>query len=244
MKRFGLIGKTLSHSFSPHYFKEKFETLHIQDAVYNSYELSSIDEVVALMQGDIDGFNVTIPYKQDILTYLNDIDAAAEEIGAVNCVKKTGNGYKGYNTDWLGFLWSLKEFIGDAMDISALVLGDGGASKAVCFALRAAGIKYEIVSRKGDFLHYNDLTADKIEANRLIINTTSLGMYPAIDTLPLIPYESLTAHHYLYDLVYNPVKTHFLLKGEAHKARIKNGYDMLRIQAEESWKIWTNMGSK
>ncbi len=239
MRKYGLIGKSLSHSFSPAYFKNKFESLNILDAEYSSYELSSIDQVKSLINDGIDGFNVTIPYKQAVMAYLTEIEPSAKEIGAVNCVKKIGTAYKGFNTDWLGFRLSLIEFINGNETIKALVLGDGGASKAVCYALKDLDIEFEIVSRNETHLQYHQVDNDCIASHFLIINTTSLGMYPDIDSLPLIPYDNLSTHHFLYDIVYNPAKTRFLEEGEKRKAHIKNGYDMLINQADESWKIWS-----
>ncbi len=243
MRRYGLIGKTLSHSFSPQYFKEKFEALDILDAEYKSYELPTIEDVTTLLESGIDGFNVTVPYKQAILPFLDELDEAAKKIGAVNCVVRINNAYKGFNTDWLGFKWSLLEFIKGKSSLKALVLGDGGASKGVCFALQDLGIEYTIVARNSDHLRYDQLDENSILKHPLIINTTSLGMYPDIASMPMIPYECLTANHFLYDIVYNPIKTSFLQEGEQKKTSIKNGYDMLRIQAEESWKIWANFKS-
>ncbi len=238
MRKFGLIGKSLSHSFSPGYFKNKFELEGIKNASYENFELANIEEVKTLFENEIVGFNVTIPYKLEVMDYLVEVDAAAIEIGAVNCIKKTGIGYKGYNTDWLGFKNSLLPFIENNLDLKALVLGYGGASKAVCYALDQIGIKYKIISRKSGYTDYDALTKEMIEMHTLIINTTSLGMYPQINDKPALPYDLIGAQHYLYDLIYNPEVTLFLQEGLNKKAKIKNGYAMLIGQAEESWRIW------
>lgn len=211
--------------------------------MYENYPIPSITDLPDLLNSekDLAGFNVTIPYKEKVIPYLTGSDAIVKKIGACNCVKKTGeNSYFGYNTDVTGFDRSLKEYLQPHHD-SALILGTGGASKAVEFVLQQSGIAYFLVSRTAHAAHqinYNDITKEFIRSHRLIINTTPLGMYPQTDIAPEIPYEYLTEKHYLFDLIYNPAKTLFLQKGEERGAIIKNGLDMLVIQAEESWRIW------
>jgi shikimate dehydrogenase len=240
MKKYGLIGKKLSHSFSPNYFKQKFISLGLNEISYDAIELTSIEQITSLLSSGIDGFNVTIPYKQDIIAYLNELDEAAVQIGAVNCVKKIAKGYKGFNTDYIGFEVSLMPLLNSGVGYKALVLGNGGATKAVCFALTKLGIPFEIVSRQNGFLSYEDLNAKIIKEHLILINTTPLGMSPIEDNMPTLPYHAITEHHILYDLIYNPAKTKFLIEGELRNAKIKNGQEMLYIQADESWNIWNN----
>jgi shikimate dehydrogenase len=238
MRKFGLIGKKLSHSFSPGYFKNKFTDLRLEGVEYLSYELENIGEIQSLFSNDIEGLNVTIPYKQEVLPFLDDIDSHAQSIGAVNCIRRKDGKYIGFNTDWIGFKDSLVNEIKNEDSLHALVLGYGGASKAIIYALKMMGIHYQIVSRKEGMLTYEQCTAELINDFKLIINTTSLGMYPNIDTFPLIDYNGITESHYLYDLVYNPVETSFLKQGKARGAQTQNGYEMLILQAEASWRIW------
>ncbi len=240
MKQYGLIGKKLSHSFSPSYFSKKFMELGV-NAQYLAYELEQIDEVKTLFAKSINGFNITIPYKEEIIPFLDGLNEDATEIGAVNCVENIDGKFIGHNTDWVGFKDSLLDLIGSSRD-NALVLGFGGAAKAVVYALKKLGIKYKIVSRQqGDkFIKYDELNEEIILNHSIIINTTSLGMYPHIDTFPELPYDHISKAHFLYDLVYNPELTLFLEKGKNKGASIKNGHDMLILQAEESWRIWNN----
>jgi shikimate dehydrogenase len=239
MRRYGLIGKSLSHSFSPSYFENKFEGLGINDATYSIFELPEIEDVKALLDEGLDGFNVTIPYKQSIINYLDDIDNAAKAIGAVNCVKKTNKGYVGYNTDWIGFRDSLMAMLARQKIESALVLGDGGASKGVCYALKSMGILYKKVSRNEEHISYRSVTNAMVRNHLLIVNTTSLGMYPFVNEKPDIPYDALTSNHFLFDVIYNPEQTLFLEEGLKRQCSIKNGYEMLKLQADASWEIWT-----
>jgi shikimate dehydrogenase len=240
MRKYGLIGKKLGHSFSPNYFKEKFNELKIQDAEYKAYEMDDISGVDKLFKIPIDGFNITIPFKQDIISYIDLLTPDAEDMGAVNCVKRDGAIYTGHNTDWRGFTESIKPLIDFSLENKALVLGDGGASKAVEYALKKMDIPYILVSRKLHNTQYNELDEDTLKAHNIIINTTPLGMYPHVDGCPPIPYEYITDLHILYDLVYNPSETLFMNKGKARGAKTKNGHDMLIIQAELSWKIWNS----
>lgn len=242
MRTFGLIGFPLSHSFSPGYFADKFEKENIRAASYGLFPLEKIDEVCSLLERDIQGLNVTIPYKESVIPYLDGLDEEAEAIGAVNTIASRDGKWIGFNTDIYGFNTSLIPFLGDRLIEKALVLGSGGAAKAVVYGLNKLGIKPTLVSRsdKGD-LTYEDIDAAILDAHPLIINTTPLGMSPNIHTCPDIPYELLTEKHFLYDLVYNPKKTLFLNNGKQHGASIKNGYEMLCLQAEKSWSIWNQI---
>jgi shikimate dehydrogenase len=249
MRFFGLIGKSLEHSFSPIYFKEKFEKEGIKDCFYNLYPLKIIDEFNQLISdfSELSGLNVTIPYKKDIIPFLDEIDENAKEIGAVNTIKFewVNNKLKlfGYNTDYLGFIDSLKPLL-SKNHTSALVLGTGGSSNAIKYALKKMGIDYKQVSRNpqtDQILSYSDLTSEIITKHRIIINSTPLGMYPNISQFPEIPYEAITDDHLLYDLIYNPKQTEFLGRGMVQGAQIKNGFEMLIMQAEFSWKVWNNI---
>lgn len=242
MKRFGLIGKKLGHSFSAKYFAEKFEREGLQGCDYSLYELPEIECVKEFMlTPDLVGFNVTIPYKQQIIPYLDALDAQAREVGAVNCVKIERDGRRvGYNTDVDGIRLSLDKLLGEEKVGSALVLGTGGASQAVQYVLRERGIDYKVVSREKDKadLTYDDLTQDVMATHRLIINASPVGMYPACDNCPNIPYAMLSGSHYLFDLVYNPLTTRFMELGAEQGAATLSGIDMLYAQAESAWRIW------
>ena len=238
MRHYGIIGYPLHHSFSAKYFNEKFETSKI-DAEYSLYpvEVESLKLKVERLLDTLDGFNVTIPYKQAIIPFLDRLDETAAAIGAVNVVHRR----VGYNTDCLGFMASIQPVL-RTFDRKALVLGTGGASKAVCYGLRKLGITPTLVSRtpKGPMLGYKDLTEDVMETHTVIVNCTPLGMHPKIDTCPDIPYAQLTARHLLFDCVYNPEQTLFLSKGKAQGATILNGMEMLFGQAKAAWEIWSN----
>lgn len=243
MKTYGLIGFRLSHSFSKKYFTEKFQREGITDCVYENFQLDTIKEFSALLHTDPDlkGFNITIPYKEEIIPFLNDLDPAAKEIGAVNVIKIMADGKLiGYNSDYYGFKYSLENFISRDASHRALVLGTGGAAKAVVTALRDMGIPYQYVSRNKTphTLSYDELNEQIIKEHSIIINTSPLGMYPDVDSFPAIPYEFLTDKHYLYDLVYNPEETVFMKKGLAKGAHVINGLPMLIGQAEKAWEIW------
>lgn len=242
MKRFGLIGKRLGHSFSAKYFAEKFDREGLQECDYSLYELPEIECVKEFMlTPDLVGFNVTIPYKQQIIPYLDDLDAQAREVGAVNCVKIERDGRRvGYNTDVDGIRLSLDKLLGGEKVGSALVLGTGGAAQAVQYVLRERGVNYKVVSRekgKAD-LTYDDLDQEVMSAHRLIINASPVGMYPACDNAPNIPYAMLSGSHFLFDLVYNPLTTRFMELGAEQGAATLSGIDMLYAQAESAWKIW------
>lgn len=246
MDKYGLLGFPLSHSFSKKYFSEKFEKEGIEASFENfEFEDACDMEGVILGMSQLKGFAITIPHKQNVIEMLDETDDAIDSIGAVNCVKIdrcAGNiSLKGYNTDAIGFEESFKEFLKPSHK-KALILGTGGASKAVEFVLTKLGISYEMVSRRRSetSLSYEDVTAEKIAEIQLIINTTPLGMYPKVDTFPALPYESLSSEHYCYDLVYNPEVTCFLSKAKAQGAAIKCGMDMLEIQAEANWRIWNS----
>lgn len=245
MKRFGLIGYPLGHSFSKKYFSEKFEKEGLQNLEYELYPIESIEELPELIKSEkgLSGLNVTIPYKEQVIAYLDEIDPKAERIGDVNCIKIQGKKLIGYNTDYSGFKESLVKFVGpNPMPERALILGTGGASKAVKAALEDLGIEHQFVSRnpKEGQLSYDLLNTQYsiLHAAKLIINTTPLGMAPNTDTLPPLPYEQLTKEHFLYDLVYNPLKTAFMQKGIDAKCWVKNGLEMLHGQAEAAWEIW------
>lgn len=237
---FGLIGYPLEHSFSKDYFSNKFQSQNI-DAAYELFPLKSIDELPGLLKNhsSLEGLNVTIPYKQRVIPYLQELDAAAEEIGAVNTIV-IGSKLKGYNTDYLGFKESVEPLLKPRHN-KALILGTGGAAKAVEYAFGLLGIETTSISRSAvRGIPYRQLTPEVVKGHTVIVNATPAGMYPETDDCPLIPYEAITEHHLLYDLIYNPKDTLFLRKGRARAATTKNGLEMLRLQAEESWKIWRN----
>ncbi|HWJ91247.1 MAG TPA: shikimate dehydrogenase [Flavisolibacter sp.] len=241
MRRFGLIGKTLKHSFSKTYFSKKFIEEGIKDCSYENFELSSIRELSSIITGPdrLDGFNITIPYKEEVLAFLNERNEAVEKIGACNCVRIREGKLTGFNTDAPAFKASLQSHL-QSHHQCALVLGSGGASKAVQYALKELGIDFLVISRnkKGGQLGYEEVGTKLIEEHQIIINTTPLGMYPNVNDDPPIPYAAIGAKHLLFDLTYNPPKTKFLTQGERNGAIIMNGYDMLVAQAEESWRIW------
>ncbi|MEM6522891.1 MAG: shikimate dehydrogenase [Bacteroidota bacterium] len=242
MALYGLIGKTLRHSFSQKYFSEKFERHNLKDHKYELFELESISEINSLKKNpDLKGFNVTIPYKEEVLSHLKSVEVNAKRIGAVNVIKIVDNQLHGYNTDYFGFRESLKKWLADKSgNLSALVLGTGGASKAVVAALDSLGIKNILISRirSNQAISYDDLTQRVIQDNKLIVNTTPLGMLPDLESKPKLPYEFITSEHWIYDLVYNPKETLFLKLGKQQGAQIKNGLEMLFLQAEKSWEIW------
>lgn len=242
MRRFGLIGYPLGHSFSRRYFSEKFEREGRQDCSYELFPLRSIGELPGLLASypDLEGFNVTIPYKIQILPYLSSLDPAAESVGAVNTVAVKNGGLRGYNTDVWGFEVSLRGFLPETFRGRALVLGSGGASRAVQYALRKMGIEFSVVSRRPGpgQLGYSDLRSAVMQSHSLIVQTTPLGMSPDTGASPPIPFSLLTNAHYLYDLVYNPEMTIFLQKGKEEGAQVKNGLEMLYLQAEKAWEIW------
>lgn len=236
MRHFGIIGYPLLHSFSAKYFSEKFEREHIE-AEYSLYPIGIEDLSFKIedLLDSLDGFNVTMPYKQEIIPYLERLDDTAREVGAVNVVHRR----VGYNTDCLGFMESIQPLLRKE-DKKALVLGTGGASKAVCYGLKQLGVRPTLVSRKpkAGMLGYEDLTKDVMTAHTVIVNCTPLGMLPDVESCPPIPYEMVTARHLLFDCVYNPEETLFLKKGKAQGAIIQNGIGMLYGQAKAAWAIW------
>ncbi|MFI3323537.1 MAG: shikimate dehydrogenase [Rikenellaceae bacterium] len=242
MRKFGLIGKTLKHSFSANYFAAKFEREKITDCSYSLFELEGIEQIRELIEREADlcGFNITIPYKQQIFPYLDSIDIEAERIGAVNCVRIENGLLKGYNADIVGLRASMAKLLGGAYISRALVLGTGGASSAVQYMLGEMGIEFELVSRDPlkSSLTYSTLSPEEITRSELIINTTPLGTYPDTQSCPSLPYAFVSPSHYLFDLVYNPPLTQFLSYGEQRGAHTLNGETMLLAQAEESWRIW------
>jgi shikimate dehydrogenase len=245
-KVYGLIGQTVSHSFSKAYFDEKFFREGLRDHHYELFPLNNIKELENLITSTkgLTGLNVTLPYKEQVMTFLDEVDPQAKKIGAVNVIKIKDGKRKGYNTDSDAFFETIEKWLPKDKVYQALVLGSGGSSKAVQEALVKLGVKFRIVSRdakKGD-LTYDQVNKDAklITESQLIINTTPLGMHPKTDTMPPIDFENISAGHYVYDLIYNPARTQFLQKAEMHGATIKNGLEMLHIQAEKSWKIWNN----
>jgi shikimate dehydrogenase len=245
-KKFGLIGSTVSHSFSKNYFDEKFFREGLRDYHYELYSLPAIEDLHKLLADnpELVGLNVTIPYKEMVIKFLSEIDEDAKSIGAVNVIKITDGKLKGYNTDSDAFYETLEKWIPKTDNLKALVLGTGGSSKAVRQALKKLGIPFELVSREeGKAEHtYESLEKNEqiIADAKLIINTTPLGMSPNTNSFPPIDYESLTSQHYVYDLIYNPARTLFLQKAEMRNVHIKNGLEMLHIQAEKAWAIWNS----
>ena len=238
--KFGLIGKDISYSFSKNYFTLKFKKLGLNDYEYVNFDLKSIDEFKDLISKELKGLNVTIPYKESIINFLDEIDDEAKLIGAVNTIKIDKRGrLTGFNTDVYGFEESLKPRLKKSHK-KALVLGTGGASKAVCYVLDKLKIDYLLVSRSPEKtqISYTDLNRSLLEKYTIIINCTPLGTYPKVEEYPKIPYDCITKKHLLYDLIYNPEKTQFLKEGEKRGADISNGLKMLELQAEKSWKIW------
>ena len=240
MKKYGLIGYPLSHSFSPGYFKAKFERESIENCVYNLYPLEKIAELDLLLKTpNLKGLNVTIPYKKQVFAYLDGVEKTAYSIGAVNTIKIENGKTTGYNTDVYGFEQSLLPLL-KAHHVKALILGTGGASKAVEFVLQKNDIEVVFVSRNPGKkkLTYTDIDANLLNDFHVIVNTTPLGMSPNLDSCPDLPYKHLNERHLLYDLVYNPAETLFMKKGKAQNAQVKNGLAMLQLQAEKSWEIW------
>ncbi|MXV14690.1 shikimate dehydrogenase family protein [Hufsiella ginkgonis] len=257
MKKFGLIGFPLSHSFSKEYFTKKFKEEGLEDHVYELYPLPNINQLEALIRSEpgLCGLNVTIPHKIGVMFYLDKVDEAAKEIDAVNCIKILNNkpmesffsgeisfmqvNLHGYNTDAYGFETSLAPLL-KKHHKKALVLGNGGATRAVIYVLKKLHIEFTVVSRRPvrKQITYEQLNKQVMAEHTLVINTTPLGMSPNYHTCPAIPYEYLTGKHLLYDLVYNPEETEFLRRGKEQGAAIKNGMEMLHLQAEKSWEIW------
>jgi shikimate dehydrogenase len=252
MNIYGLIGFPLTHSFSKKYFTEKFQKEGITHSEYQLFEMENVTQelpsLIEKTQG-LKGLNVTIPHKKNVIPFMKRLDNSAKNVGAVNVIKIDKNGdLVGYNSDYYGFKKSLENFLTTPIT-QALILGTGGASLAVKAALDTMGIEYVFVSRNPDnapenlqesCIAYTDLSEETMEAYSLIINTTPVGTYPKVNDAPAIPYQFLTEAHYLYDLVYNPEITQFMQNGLAKGAKVKNGLEMLQLQAEEAWQIWNN----
>ena len=243
MRQFGLIGRNISYSFSKSYFADKFINENIVDAVYNVFDLKQIDEVEKVFATEgLVGFNVTIPYKQEIIPFLDELSPEAKAIGAVNTVLIKNGKRIGHNTDCYGFHHSILPLL-DSHHKKALVLGNGGAAKAVFYILDELNIAYKIVSRttlENQFT-YDDLDEEIISQHQIIINCSPVGTFPNIENAPLLPYQFISEKHLLYDLIYNPPVTKFLENGQNNGAKIKNGHEMLVLQAEKAWKIWNKV---
>lgn len=243
MKKLALLGKQLGHTFSPRYFADKFTREGIDGYEYGTLELENISEFPAQVQANLDliGFNVTIPYKMEVMEYLDHLDETAAAIGAVNTIRIHEGELTGYNTDVIGFRRSLEAFLPEHFKGSALILGTGGSSKAVRYVLEQLKIPFKMVSRRPvkEGYTYEQLDESTVKEVALIINTTPLGMYPEVGRCPEIPYDALDENHYLFDLIYNPEVTLFMKKGKQQGAQVTNGYMMLEQQAEASWEIWT-----
>lgn len=245
-KVYGLIGQTVSHSFSKAFFDEKFFREGLRDHHYELFQLSNIQEIETLIKDTkgLSGLNVTLPYKEQVIQFLDEVDPEAKKIGAVNVIKFKDGKRQGFNTDSDAFYETIEKWLPKGKKLKALVLGSGGSSKAVQQALVKLKIEHKIVSReegKGELTYETLKKKPKLyKEYLLIINTTPLGMHPNTDNMPPIDYELLTSAHYVYDLIYNPARTMFLQKAEMRGATIKNGLEMLHVQAEKSWKIWNN----
>ena len=241
--KYGLIGKDISYSFSRDYFTKKFLDLNLKEHSYRNFDIPEIEEFPFLLyhkEDDYLGLNVTIPYKESIMKYLSGIDEVAEKIGAVNTIKITeDNKFVGYNTDVFGFEKSLRPLL-NSHHKKALILGTGGASKAIAYVLEKLNIEFKFVSRTPEEhqFSYDSLNKSILNEYHLIINSTPLGTFPDVELTPDIPYNYLTKNHLLYDLIYNPEETTFLKLGKNHGSMIKNGAEMLKLQAEKSWEIW------
>ncbi|MFH4964370.1 shikimate dehydrogenase [Gaetbulibacter sp. M235] len=243
MRKLGLLGRNISYSFSRAYFRKKFEDEKIDNISYDNFDIETIGLFPSAVKNidDLKGFNVTIPYKEAIIPYLDTLDEKAKEIGAVNTVKVTeDNKLVGFNTDYFGFIESLKPFL-KPHHKKALILGTGGASKAVAFSLKELNIQYRYVSRtaKNDIdFSYDTLTENIIKQHQIIINCSPVGTFPNVEACPNIPYKAITKEHILYDLIYNPEETTFLRLGKQEGALTINGLEMLKLQAEKAWSIW------
>ena len=236
MKTYGLIGRNLSHSFSYKYFQEKFFKEQLSDCQYLNFELEDISSLRELVrENNIKGLNITIPFKEKVIPFLDKLSKDAAEIGAVNTIEIKGEKLIGHNTDVFGFAQSFIPLLKERKN--ALILGNGGASKCVQFVLKKNNVDFIVVSRNSDFT-LAEITEETIQKHSIIINTTPLGMYPKTDRFPHLPYNAINSKHLVYDLVYNPEQSTFLRKAKAKNAEIKNGKQMLYLQAEKSWKIW------
>ncbi len=242
MQRFGLIGFPLTHSFSQKYFTEKFVELGLNDYVYENFPLENIEGLVAILKDpSLRGFNITIPYKKQVIPFLSASSDVVAKIGACNCIQIKDGQLIGYNTDVVGFEQSLLPFL-KPNHTKALVFGTGGASAAVVFVFEKLNIPFQFVSRSASdkAIPYERIDEAILSTHHLLINTTPLGMYPNIEQCPDIPYDLMGPQHHLYDLIYNPAQTKFLEKGALQGASTQNGQEMLILQAEESWRIWNS----
>ena len=238
MKTFGLVGKSLSHSFSSKYFSEKFYKENITNCQYLNFEIKDISNIKKFIsENNVLGLNITAPYKTSIIPYLDGVSDESEEINAVNTVKIVNGNLYGFNTDVIGFKKSISPILDNRK--TALVLGNGGSSKSVQYVLKSLDISFKVVSRKTK-LDYQHVDKEIMATTDVIINCTPLGMYPETESYPKIPYDFLNSKHLLFDLVYNPKQSKFLTLGIAKNCIVKNGLEMLHIQAEESWNIWNN----
>lgn len=241
MMLYGLTGYPLGHSFSQRWFTERFRKAGITDAEYRNFPLDDIKKLPELLtDACLLGLNITAPYKTAAMAYVEEIDPVAEEIGAINCIVRSGNGWKGYNTDWIGFKESLKIFL-DGRRPAALILGSGGASRAAVYAMRKISLPYIVVTRNPkdrETIGYEEITPEILSRYKLIVNATPLGTFPNIGTRPPIPYHLLSGDHLLYDMVYNPPLTSFLREGKIMGCGIENGAGMLKLQAEETWRLF------
>ncbi len=248
MKLYGLIGNPLTHSFSQKYFTEKFSAENINDCVYQNFEIKDLQKEIPILKNNAElyGLNVTIPYKSEIISFLDILSEVCKEINACNCIKINNGKWKGFNTDVIGFEKSFTQLL-QPHHTKALILGTGGSSKAVAYVLKKLNIDFLFVNRNKNIsdgiINYESVTTEIIKEYTIVINTTPLGQFPNGGAYPKIPYEYVSDKNYFFDLIYNPFKTLFLSKAEAMGAVIKNGKDMLAIQAEESWKIWTHKES-
>ena len=244
MDKYGLIGYPLEHSFSRNYFNEKFRNERI-DAEYDNFEIPSIENLKEVLETtpNLRGLNVTIPYKEEVIRYLDELSPEARAIGAVNVIRVTHKGsktvLKGFNSDVIGFTRSIESML-EPLHRKALILGTGGAAKAVDYGLKSLGLGTLFVSRtaRPGVITYNDVTPDLIRSHKVIVNCTPLGMYPHVDSCPPLPYEAMDSHTLLYDLLYNPDETLFMQKGRQQGAITKNGLEMLLLQAFASWEMW------
>lgn len=241
-KIFGLIGRNIGYSFSKKYFSKKFKKYNLR-CEYLNYDIENIKAIEKiLLNDDVSGLNVTIPFKEEVIGFIDEIDDVAALIGAVNTIKISGKKTFGYNTDYIGFEKSLISLLENKKPKNALILGSGGSSKAIKYVLEKLSIHHSTVSRekgKSEFT-YENLDETILNKSKIIINCSPVGTFPEINKCPNIPYQFLTKEHFLYDLVYNPVQTFFLKKGNDIGCKTKNGLEMLEIQADESWKIWNN----
>ncbi|MEO6894631.1 MAG: shikimate dehydrogenase [Ginsengibacter sp.] len=243
MKTYGLIGRSLGHSFSENYFSEKFKKENIDDSQYRNFEIKDLQkEIPALkLKSELKGLNVTIPYKTDIISFLDEMTDECREINACNCIKIIDGKWVGFNTDVTGFEKSFKPHL-KPIHKKAFILGTGGASNAVAFVLKKLGIEFLKISRSKNqssfIISYDEISGEMMNEYQIVINTSPLGTFPNMSECPSLPYEAITSQHYFFDLVYNPPKTLFLSLAEKRGATIENGSQMLAIQAEESWKIW------